>query len=155
MALIRTITSEDTADVITLAEASGLFDPDGVEQIRERLADYLSGDDALWFAAVDDILVGVVYCVPEPMTDGTWNILMLIVSSDSQGQGHGRALVRHVEQTLVARGARLLIVETSGVDGFERTRAFYLKCGYTEEARIRNFYTAGDDKIVFSKGLIV
>jgi ribosomal protein S18 acetylase RimI-like enzyme len=153
MALIRNITSEDTADVITLAEASGLFDADGIEQIRERLADYLDGGDALWFAAVDDILVGVVYCVPEPMTDGTWNILMLIVSSGRHGQGHGRALVRHVEQTLAARGARLLIVETSGVDGFERTRAFYLKCGYTEEARIRNFYTAGDDKIVFSKGL--
>lgn len=153
MTLIRKITSDDIAAVIALAEASGLFNSDGIEQIRERLADYLGGNNDLWFTATDNDLVGVVYCVPEPMTDGTWNILMLLVSPDSRGQGHGRALMTYVEETLAARGARLIIVETSSVDGFERARAFYPKCGYTEEARIRNFYTTGDDKVVFSKGL--
>ena len=153
MTLIRKITSDDTAAVIGLAEASGLFNLDGIEQIRERLADYTSGNNDLWFTATDNDLVGVVYCVPEPMTDGTWNILMLLVSPDSYGQGHGRALMSYVEETVAARGARLIIVETSSADGFERARAFYPKCGYTEEARIRNFYTTGDDKVVFSKGL--
>jgi ribosomal protein S18 acetylase RimI-like enzyme len=56
---------------------------------------------------------------------------------------------------LTARGERLLLVETSGLASFERTRAFYRKCGYNEEARIRDFYKAGDDKIVYRKGLDV
>jgi ribosomal protein S18 acetylase RimI-like enzyme len=65
------------------------------------------------------------------------------------------ALLRHVEQALAARGERLLLVETSGSPGFERTRAFYRKRGYEEEARIRDFYRAGEDKVVFRKALAV
>ncbi|MEO1249198.1 MAG: GNAT family N-acetyltransferase, partial [Pseudomonadota bacterium] len=30
---------------------------------------------------------------------------------------------------------------------------FYRRCGYVEEARIRDFWSAGDDKIVFWKAL--
>lgn len=151
--MIRKISPDDISAVMTLAEVSGLFNADGIEMIKERLAGYSSSMDELWFGAFEDRLMGVAYCIPEAMTDGTWNILMLIVSPDSHGQGYGRALMSCVEETLVARGARLIIVETSSADGLERARAFYPKCGYTEEARIRNFYTIGDDKIVFTKGL--
>jgi ribosomal protein S18 acetylase RimI-like enzyme len=54
---------------------------------------------------------------------------------------------------LVECGARMLLVETSGLASFERQRTFYRKCGYNEEARIRDFYQAGEDKIVFRKAL--
>ena len=63
--------------------------------------------------------------------------------------------MKHVEERLAKGGERLLIVETSSLDGFERARDFYEKCGYTEEARIRDFYTTGDDKVVFLKQLSV
>jgi hypothetical protein len=36
---------------------------------------------------------------------------------------------------------------------FARTRAFYLREGYAQEARIREFYAVGEDKIVFRKAL--
>ncbi|MEM9568294.1 MAG: N-acetyltransferase, partial [Cyanobacteria bacterium P01_E01_bin.34] len=84
---------------------------------------------------------------------GTWNILMLIVHPDYQRQGYGSALTYNVESTLAAQGARLVIVETSSRHEFEPARIFYGKCGYTEEARVRNFYASGDDKIVFCKDL--
>ncbi|CAN0589115.1 unnamed protein product [Ectocarpus sp. 12 AP-2014] len=48
---------------------------------------------------------------------------------------------------------RVLLVETSGNAGFARTRAFYAQAGYEEEARIREFYAAGEDKIIFRKAL--
>ena len=151
--MIKATTSEDTAAAIALAKAYQ-FDSDEIEVVRNALSNYFSGNsDDLWFTAVEDEPVGIVYCVPEPMTKGTWNILMLLVSPDHQGQGHGRALMSHVEKTLAARNARLVIVETSSLDDFERARGFYAKCGYREEARIRNFYASGDDKIVFSKAL--
>ena len=40
-----------------------------------------------------------------------------------------------------------------GLDEFERTRQFYRGLGYDEEARIREFYAAGEDKITYRKSL--
>jgi len=154
--MIRPTTPSDTDAAIALAEKLGMFDADGLEQIKKTLAAYFDGEsNDLWFTADDNGFVGVIYCAPEPMTHRTWNILMLLVNPDRHSQGHGRALMSYVEQTLANRGERLLIVETSSLDDFQRARAFYSKCGYKEEARIADFYADGDDKIVFSKALQV
>jgi ribosomal protein S18 acetylase RimI-like enzyme len=72
---------------------------------------------------------------------------------DRQKQGRGKTLLRHVEQMLMERGERILLVETAGTDDFEYARAFYRKNGYEEEPRIREFYTTGIDRIVFRKAL--
>lgn len=97
--------------------------------------------------------VAVAYAAPERMTDGTWNAYLLAVHPTHQGRGVGAALMRHLERTLAAEGARVLLVETSGLPAFARTRAFYRGIGYVEEARIREFYAAGEDKVVFWKRL--
>lgn len=118
------------------------------------LSDYFSSsDERLWLVDDDSGAVGVAYCEMERMTDEAWNLQLIAIRPDRQGQGRGATLLRYVEQTLTARGGRVLLVETSGLPDFERTRAFYAKCGYEQEARIRDFYAAGDDKIVFRKVL--
>ena len=71
----------------------------------------------------------------------------------SQGRGNGAELVGRLEESLRARGQRVLIVDTSSSDEFAATRRFYKANGYTEEARIRDYWDAGDDKIVFWKSL--
>jgi ribosomal protein S18 acetylase RimI-like enzyme len=78
---------------------------------------------------------------------------MIAVHPDLQGQGRGKVLLRYVETALRASGQRLLLIETSGLPRYDRTRAFYAKCGFEEEARIRDFWAAGDDKVVFRKAL--
>jgi ribosomal protein S18 acetylase RimI-like enzyme len=111
------------------------------------------GPDHVWLTDDDGGPVGVAYYAPERMAEGTWNLYMLAVHPDRQRQGRGAAMVRHVERELSGRGARLLLIETSGLGRFERTRAFYRALRYDEEARIRDFYNAGDDKVVFRKAL--
>ena len=78
---------------------------------------------------------------------------MLWTRKDRGGQGHGSALVQQLEQHLNECSARLLIVETTGLDDFKGARAFYDKAGFTQEARIRNFFAAGDDKLIYTKGI--
>jgi ribosomal protein S18 acetylase RimI-like enzyme len=154
--MIRPTISDDTPALIALADATGLFQPDQLQELSEMLADYFSsGGDHFWITDDNEGAVGVAYCQPEPMTDRTWNLQLIAVRLDRQGKGRGSNLLRHVEQMLTARGARVLLVETSGLPSFERTRTFYTKCGYEEEARIRDFYAAGDDKVVFRKVLNV
>lgn len=80
---------------------------------------------------------------------------MIAVRPDRQGQGRGAALLRHVEDELRASSQRLLLVETSGLPTYERTRAFYGTCGYHQEARVRDYYQAGDDMVLFRKALSV
>jgi ribosomal protein S18 acetylase RimI-like enzyme len=105
---------------------------------------------------IDDLggrLAGVAYYAPERMTEGTWNLYLLAVAPTAQGAGRGAALVRHVEADLVVAEARVLLIETSGLDSFGVQRRFYRSLGFTEEARIRDFYAAGDDKVIFWKSL--
>jgi GNAT superfamily N-acetyltransferase len=153
--MIRPSTPDDTIALIAIADAIG-FQPNELEQLSEMLSDYFSGDsnsDHFWITDDDNGPVGVAYCEPERMTNRTWNLQLIAIRPDRQGQGRGATLLRYVEQTLTARGGRMLLVETSGLPDFECTRAFYHKCGYEEEARIRDFYAAGDDKVVFRKVL--
>lgn len=117
------------------------------------MADFLAGKSGsgLWLAAYDQTAVGIVHCVPEPMTRGTSNMLLLAVHPLWQGRGCGTALVRAVEQALALEGMRILLVETSGRAQFAGARSFYEKLGFQNEARIRDFYEPGDDKVIFRK----
>ncbi len=154
--MFRPTTPDDTSAILALAVSSGLFPPEGTEELATVLNGCLRGEhgaDHCWVTDDDDGAVGVAYYAPERMTDGTWNLLMLAVHPDRQRQGRGASLVRHVESVLAARGARLLLVETSGLESFERTRAFYRSLGYEEEARIRDYYKTGEDKVTFRKRL--
>lgn len=150
---IRPITSDDIPALNDVLEATELFPP---ELLPDMVSDFLSNAEStdIWLTCeVDGKPVSLAYAIPEPITDGTWNLLAIAVLPAKQGSGVGRAMVRHLETDLRARGQRLLIVETSGGQAFGLTREFYRKNGYEEEARIRDFYAAGDDKIVFRKAL--
>ena len=156
-AIIRKALVNDQASMVAAIAASGLFLPDELGGIDEMLTNHFtdfSGSDNYWIVADDgEKSVGVAYYAPERMTDGTWNTYLIAVHADYQGQGHGKNLMHYIEQSLADRGERVLLVETSGTPAFERTRDFYRKIGYDEEARIREFYKAGDDKIIFRKAL--
>ena len=80
-------------------------------------------------------------------------MLALAVLPQLQGNGAGAALTRALEERLRQTGQRILLAETSGTDAFDGTRAFYTRLGYRAEARIRDYWGAGDDKVVFTKAL--
>jgi ribosomal protein S18 acetylase RimI-like enzyme len=154
--MIRQSTPDDATALIAVAEASGLFEPNQTEELAQMLGQYFSGATGshdLWFTYDDNEPVGVAYAAPERMTEGTWNLYLIAIHPEHQRQGRGKALLAHVEQILTERGERMLLVETSGTKSFEYVRAFYRKSGYDEEARIRDFYTDGLDKIIFRKTL--
>lgn len=152
--MIRPLTSGDLLGVKTLIDANDLF-PSAL--LDDMVAGYLRGQssDHSWLIVDDGGPIAVTYYAPEPMTQGTWNLYLIAVHPEHQRHGHGAALLQHIEQALTAHRERLLLVETSGLPSFEGTRAFYGRCGYHEEARIREFYQAGEDKVVFRKLLTV
>ena len=152
MHLIRPTVEADLPALEAIVDATGLFPSELLPEMTQK---FLAGDgtDGSWLTLDDDGPAALAYYVPEPMTEGTWNVLAIAVHPARQGRGHGTALMRHIEEVLAAQGARVLLVDTSGVPAFERTRAFYRGLGYDEEARIRDYWAAGDDKVTFWKAL--
>ena len=98
-------------------------------------------------------LLGYACFGPTPAAEGTYDLYWLAVHPAAQGRGAGRALVRRVEQELGLRGARLLVVETSSRADYAHTREFYVRGGYIEAARVRDFYAPADDRIIFTTRL--
>lgn len=152
--MIRETIQTDAEALFAIVRDSGQFDENGLSHVKETLDTYLAGEcENLWLTADDGEPVGVAYCAPEPVTGGTWNLLMLWTRRDREGLGLGSALVSRFEKILIERSVRLLIVETSSLPDFAAARAFYDKCGFTQKARVKNFFAAGDDKIIYTKSL--
>lgn len=152
--IVRT-TPEQRQALLAIIEGSGQFDEDALAHVASTLdAHFENPDAAIWLTALDnETPVGVAHCAPEPVTSGTWNLLMLWTKEGYSGQGHGTALVTDVEHALNQRGARLLIVETSQLPAFAPARAFYDRCGFKREAEIADFFAAGDNKVIYTKPL--
>lgn len=149
---IRPLERGDLEAVKAVISATGLFPS---EMLDNMSADYFNGaNQDVWLTVTDDDPIAVAYLVPERMTQGTFNLLLIAVHPDRQGQGSGSALIKHIEHMLAARDARILLVETSGLPSYDPVRNFYRHCGFEEEARIRDFYMAGEDKIVFRKAIV-
>jgi len=150
---VRPTKLEDIPALQAVLDETDLFPAD---MLPGLVSNFLASEDSadLWMSCeVNGTAVGFCYAVPEQLTDGTWNMLAIAVHPESQGGGYGAALVRSLETALRARRQRILLADTSGTDEFTLTRSFYRKNGYVEEARIRDFWARGDDKVVFWKRL--
>ena len=149
---LRPARRSDIPAIKSVAEDAALFPP---EMLDDMIAGYLEETTRdIWFVSEQDgHVVGFGFCEPERMTSGTWNLLAIGILAAHRGRGIGGAMMRYLEHRLRSSGERVLIVETMGTPAFERTRAFYRASGYAEEARIREFYEPGGDKVVFWKRL--
>lgn len=151
--MIRPTNERDFDSLIAIATASGLFEPEQAEMLAGMLRSPNSED--VWFTDDDGSgPVGVAYLAPEKMTHGTWNLYWIAVHPIHQRRGRGKAILDHVERWLATQMQRILLVETAGIDDFEYVRNFYAKNGFEAEARIRDFYDEGVDKVVFRKVLM-
>ena len=158
---IRTPTRNDVEGIKQIAVDSKMFDADEVGLFDEMLEGFLNGSlaDHRWLVTDDaeGHAIAAAYYALEPFADRMWNLYFIAVAPKEQGRGLGGLLIEYVEHELRGRGeevARVLVVETSSTDRYVQTREFYRNHGYSEEARIRQFYGPDDDKIVFWKSLL-
>lgn len=99
---------------------------------------------------VDGGLTGWACWGPTPCTEGTFDLYWIVVNRSWQGKGIGTVLIDEMERRVAGR-ARLIVVETAGRDQYEPTRTFYQRRGYAEESRIADYYSPGDDLVVYVK----
>lgn len=154
-AVVRVYAADDGAAVVDLVVAAGMFSRDEAGFLADGVLD--AGDDGAT-CLVEDAedgrgLASVLFYRPEDAADRAYDLTMIAVRPDLQGGGRGAALMRHAEDDLRRRGQRLLLVRTSGTSQYDRTREFYRGLGYVEQTRVADYWTDGDDLVLFTKRL--
>jgi ribosomal protein S18 acetylase RimI-like enzyme len=136
-----------------ILDATAVFRPDEVSLALELFDDAPSGDYEFLGAFENNDLVAYACFGATPGTDRTFDLYWIAVHPDAQRHGGGSRLLGEVEAKLRARSARLLIVETSSRVEYEGTRRFYRARGYSEVARMRDYYAPCDDRVIYTKSL--
>jgi ribosomal protein S18 acetylase RimI-like enzyme len=135
--------SEEIACAIELVDdalAPADEDKDGYE-VRVAVED--DGDRVLGYACFG----------ATPMTAAAYDLYWLVVAEAARGRGIGATLCAAVGDELKQRGARVIRVETSSLEGQGGARRFYEKTGFRLAGAIADFYRDGDDLLVFAKVL--
>jgi ribosomal protein S18 acetylase RimI-like enzyme len=148
----------DGPALLELAARIENFLPEDVDCVRELWQDFLhpaAQEDPYHFlvARRENRLLGFACFGHRPLTTGTYDLYWLAVDPSARQHGIGRSLLKEVEDQARSVGAYLLIVETSGLEEFSATRAFYRSCGYQLAASIPDFYRPGDALILFTRRL--
>ena len=153
---IRDLRREDRSRIASILEATNRFTPIEISVALELIDIYFNQPeqkDYRFACAVDaeDCVNGYVCFGPTPMTDRTYDLYWIAVDPTQQRRGLGDELLLYVEAQLLAENGRMLMIETSSQPKYAPTHHFYLKHRYREVARIPNFYSEGDDRVIYQK----
>jgi ribosomal protein S18 acetylase RimI-like enzyme len=155
---VRPFAKEDIEPLKHILEATGVFRPEEIEvavELMKIVSEEPGQQDYLMHTGIDDHgQVQGYYCVgPTPMTERTYDLYWIAVNPSAQGKGMSGELLQHCFRLVANRGGSKIIAETSSKPSYARTQAFYRKHGFVEEARIRDYYAAGDDLVVYTRSI--
>lgn len=150
---IRPATGEDLDTLSCLVEKVELMPGDMLAQSMAPFFDNNPDNELCMIAELGSEIVGFYYARQEEMADKVWNMLIIAIDNNVQGQGLGRQLVAHLEQQLREQNQRMLMIDTSSDAQFKSTQQFYKNLGYKHVATIPNYWMKGEDKITFIKQL--
>ncbi len=160
--VIRSLSPSDRSAIGSILQRTAVFSRDEIDcalsLVDETLADPAQVDPYRFVVAADvdapSRVLGYACFGTTPLTSGTCDLYWIAVDPALHGGGLGRRLLDEVERLLRADCQHQLVIETSSRSDYEPTRAFYLRVGYLEEARLRDFYARGDDKVFYVKRLL-
>ncbi|MBN1693674.1 MAG: GNAT family N-acetyltransferase [Dehalococcoidales bacterium] len=154
---IRPVSASDRTALIKILENTPEFKPSEIIIAKEVLDSCLKDpvNSGYFFLVAEDNnkVAGYICYGPAPLTDGTWDIYWEAVAQGKRGLGIGSSLIKAAEKEIIKSGGRLLLVETSSTAAYAKTRQFYKRHGYSEIARVPDFYEPGDDKLILQKRL--
>ncbi len=158
MVSIRKAEARDREAILSITEAVGVFTREDLSCVGELLDTYYGKacQQEYFFlvaCAESDEVLGYVAFGPTPLTEGTYDMYWLAVTPKAQGQGLAKQLFLAAEEELVAMGARLIVLETSGTPDYAPARHMYDRLGYEGRNAVPDFYAPGDDLMIYHKHL--
>jgi ribosomal protein S18 acetylase RimI-like enzyme len=141
-----------------VTESAGVFNPEEIDISEELARENLTrGAEASGYyflvAESGGEVLGYTCFGPIPGARRRYDLYWIAVAQESKGMGVGRALIQRTEERIQAADGAKIYVETSSRPPYAPARSFYRRCGYQQEAALRDYYDDGDDKVIFVKAL--
>lgn len=155
--MIRNIRASDLPELRSIISTAPNFSIEEQMVAIELVNDAIKKSDLNGYfvrVAELDAAVAGYYCIGQRgFTDSTYDLYWIVVDSKSNNKGIGKALITDAEQVIKAHGGSLVLAETSSRPDYVGTRAFYSNSQYQELSVIKDFYSKGDDLVMFGKYL--
>ena len=153
---IRKMLPKDKGSIMEILKTTEMFTDAEVAVAEELIDIFLKNefqkDYIIYISEEDDgCLTGYVCYGPTPAAEGTFDLYWIAVSPKHQNKGIGKKLLKFTEDKVRAAGGRMIIIETSSREKYTPTQEFYKRTGYGLDARIKDFYSPGDDRLIFVK----
>ncbi|MBI3125694.1 MAG: GNAT family N-acetyltransferase [Ignavibacteriales bacterium] len=155
--MIRKLLAEDRQQLVDIIDGTNNFNPEeksvAVELIDEAVEKPNHGYYNLYVFENEGKILGY-HCVGKrALTDGVFDLYWIVVGPNAQNLGVGKKLLEHSENFAKENNGRWILAETSSKDSYTATRNFYLRNNYSIVSQIKDFYSVGDNLIVFGKYL--
>ena len=139
------------------AAATGAFTPSELDVLEDVLLEWSlhpGRDYILLTESIEGNIAGFLIYGPAPMTRFAYDLYWIAVDPSFQKKGLGSRLEEKMCSALLEQSDSAVIrVETAGRDDYLGQRAFYLARHYGECGRIPDFYSEGDDLVLYCKKL--
>jgi ribosomal protein S18 acetylase RimI-like enzyme len=156
---VRPAAAPDRAAIARLLARAEEFRADEAACALELFDESFGGDGSdedyhvLCAEAEEKGIIGFVCWGKIPLTRAACDLYWIVIDPAHRRSGVARRMLRHLEGVLREKAITLLVAETSSLSSYAQARAFYVKEGFTEESRIRDFYAPGDDRVIYCKRL--
>ncbi|HRE40227.1 MAG TPA: GNAT family N-acetyltransferase [Ignavibacteria bacterium] len=155
--MIRNLEKQDREKILKILCDTGNFNDGEIEIAMELIDVYLNKpeqkDYEIFVDENENQIRGYICIGQRPLTEGTFDLYWIAVNPEIQSKGVGSGLVKYIEEFIKSLTGRIILIETSGKESYEKERKFYEKNGYDLHYTIKDFYRPGDDLVVYSKYL--
>jgi len=153
--MIRKLIRNDRDKIQEILIDTNNFNDDEITIAIELIDAYLNNPDQkdyeIFTDEEDGNINGYICIGPRPLTEGTYDLYWIAVNPKIQSKGVGSRLVKYIEEHLKLLNGRLVLIETSGKDGYEKERKFYEKNNYEKLVEIKDFYRVNDSLVIYGK----
>lgn len=151
----HSVNQKDKPVIKAILESTGVFYPYEIDIAIEIIDTYINQGESSGYtfilAEIDNEVVGYINYGTVPCTVNSWDIYWIAVNKQVMNLGLGTILMKKAEDDIESLGGRHIWVETSSRDDYHSTRQFYLKKQYAVAAELQDFYSEGDNKVIFHK----
>ncbi|MEM2955972.1 MAG: N-acetyltransferase [Candidatus Pacearchaeota archaeon] len=141
--------------VLDEVKVQGVFKEEDVKIAREVINEKLSNLKNYNIKIVESSgnILGFICYDKSILSDSFYDLYWIAVLPSFQKQGIGTLLMNEMERDVKAKGGKAIILETSSSENYLVARHMYEKLGYKLIAKIENFYSEGEDKLIYKKDI--